>query len=340
MNAIDQQVEVGTKIFLRAILILLALVFLYLIRDVLGLVFLAIIVTTALNPAIRKLRKWGMPRTGAVLSVYLLVLLLMGLLVALLVPMLLGQLRGLLLQLPQYVEYFAQFFERLSVGGPDMAFNREQFAVDIRESFSGSVSEIFSTTVGIFSTLISFVVFFFLSLYMALEENGVEKFLTSVIPERFQQYSLSVAKRVEVKIGQWLFGQMLSMLLIFFLYWIGLALLGIPYALALALLGGALELVPYVGPVLASVPALLIAFSISPFSGMAVLAFYVVVHQIESHGITPQIMKRAVGINPVAVILALLIGGKLAGIPGVIMAVPAAAVISVFVEDFLKKRTA
>jgi predicted PurR-regulated permease PerM len=339
MNAIDQQVEVGTKIFLRAILILLALVFLYLIRDVLGLVFLAIIVTTALNPAIRKLRKWGMPRTGAVLSVYLLVLLLMGLLMALLVPMLLGQLRGLLLQLPQYVEYFAQFFERLSVGGPDMAFNREQFAVDIRESFSGSVSEIFSTTVGIFSALISFVVFFFLSLYMALEENGVEKFLTSVIPERFQQYSLSVAKRVEVKIGQWLFGQMLSMLLIFFLYWIGLALLGIPYALALALLGGALELVPYVGPVLASVPALLIAFSISPFSGMAVLAFYVVVHQIESHGITPQIMKRAVGINPVAVILALLIGGKLAGIPGVIMAVPAAAVISVFVEDFLKKRT-
>jgi predicted PurR-regulated permease PerM len=339
MNAIDQQVEVGTKIFLRAILILLALVFLYLIRDVLGLVFLAIIVTTALNPAIRKLRKWGMPRTGAVLSVYLLVLLLMGLLMALLVPMLLGQLRGLLLQLPQYVEYFAQFFERLSVGGPDMAFNREQFAVDIRESFSGSVSEIFSTTVGIFSALISFVVFFFLSLYMALEENGVEKFLTSVIPERFQQYSLSVAKRVEVKIGQWLFGQMLSMLLIFFLYWIGLALLGVPYALALALLGGALELVPYVGPVLASVPALLIAFSISPLSGMAVLAFYVVVHQIESHGITPQIMKRAVGINPVAVILALLIGGKLAGIPGVIMAVPAAAVISVFVEDFLKKRT-
>jgi predicted PurR-regulated permease PerM len=335
---VEQQVEAGTRIFIRAVLIMLAVGFLYLIRDILAVVFLSIIVAASLNPVIAGARRLGVPRSAAVVLTYLLVLASFGWLMYFLVPPLVGQVAELAEKFPRYTEQFSWLGRY--VGEEGLAAGEEGLAQNVRQGLSASFSEIFSTTVGIFSGLISFVVFFFLSLYMSLEENGIEKFLTSVIPERFHAYSLSLAQRVQKKIGQWMFGQLLSMLLIFAIYLIGLSLMEVPYALTLAILGGLLEIVPYVGPIIASIPALLIGFFTSPILGLAVLAFYVVAHQIESHVITPQIMKRAVGINPIAVILALLIGGKLGGILGVILAVPAAAVINVFVEDFLKKRIA
>jgi predicted PurR-regulated permease PerM len=335
---VEQQVEAGTRIFLRAILILLVLWFLYLIRDILAVVFLAIIVAASLNPVIGWVRRLGMPRSGAVVFTYLSLLALFVLMLYFLVPPLVNQVAELAQRFPQYAEEFSWL--KRYVGGPELPLNESQLAGDVQRSIMASFSEIFSATVGIFSGVIFFVVFFFLSLYMSLEENGVEKFLTSVIPERFHDYSLSLADRAQRKIGRWMFGQLLSMFLIFMVYLIGLSVMGVPYALTLALLGGLFEIVPYVGPIIAAIPALLIAFFTSPILGLGVLVFYVVAHQIESHVITPQVMKRAVGINPVAVILALLIGGKLGGILGVILAVPAAAVINVFVEDFLKKRLA
>lgn len=334
----NQQVEVGTKIFVRALLIVLVLWFLYAVRDVLALVFLAIIMTASMDPLIKWLKKTGLPRTPSVILSYVGVVALLALLVSFLVPPLASQTADFFNNFRQHVEQFSQLSKALGLGGGRM---REGGIVsDIQSGSVGSFSGLFSTTLGIFSGLIAVVVFFFLSLYMSLEENGIEKFLTSVLPERFHEYGLSLTKRVRVKIGQWLFGQLLSMLLIFAVYWIGLAVLGVPYALTLALFGGVLEIVPYVGPIIASIPAVLIAFSVSPVLGLAVLVFYVAAHQIESHAITPQIMRRAVGINPVAVIVALLIGAQLGGILGVILAVPAATVISVFVEDFLEKKSA
>ena len=113
--------------------------------------------------------------------------------------------------------------------------------------------------------------------------------------------------------------------------------MGVPYALILALFAGFFELIPYLGPIISAVPAVALAFLISPVTGFMVLGLYIAIQQMENHIITPQVMKKAVGLNPVIVILALLIGAKVAGIYGAILAIPVAAIISVLVSDIMKK---
>ena len=136
-----------------------------------------------------------------------------------------------------------------------------------------------------------------------------------------------------------MFGQLLVMISAFSLYFIGLSALGIPSALLLALLGGLLEMIPYAGPTMAALPAALLGFFVSPWLGVGVILLYIAIQQIQNHIVVPQVMRKAVGLNPVAVVLALLVGAKLAGVAGILVAVPSAAALSVFTEEFLGNKT-
>ncbi len=332
----NQQIEVGTKLLLRAALIFLGLAFLYMIRDIIVLTFLAIVVSASLSPIVRWLHQRKIPRASAVVSVYVAVLVVIGLLIALIVPPFVAQIGEFVDNIPGYVDKVSQMLWYFDTHY--FSFDRAAFIKNVEGGFTGSVSGIFSTTIGLFSGLISFIVFFFLSLYMSLEENGIEKFLVSLTPQQYKEYVKTLATRTQKKISHWLLGQFVLMLTVFVMYFIGLSILHVPYALLLATLGGAFEIIPYVGPIIAAIPAVVMGFLVSPILGLSTLIFYTVAHQVESHIITPQVMKRAVGVNPVAIILSILIGAKLGGLLGIILAVPAAAVIGIFVEDFLEKR--
>jgi predicted PurR-regulated permease PerM len=332
----EQQVEVGTKLMVRAGLFFLVASFLYAIRDIVVLSFLAIIVSASVSPLIKWFHHRKMPRTFAVVLVYILVLAFIGILIALIIPPFVNQIGEFANNFPQYAEKLSQIMWYFD--SHYFAFDQASFIKSVEGGLTGSVSGIFSKTIGFFSGVVSFIVFFFLALYMSLEENGIEKFLVSITPKQYQSYVVSLAVRTQTKISQWLLGQLILMLTVFMLYFAGLSLLGVPYALVLALLGGALEIVPYVGPIIAALPAIAMGLLVSPLLGISTLVFYTIAHQIESHVITPQVMKRAIGVNPVAIILSLLIGAQLGGLLGVILAVPAAAVLGIFVEDFLEKR--
>jgi predicted PurR-regulated permease PerM len=332
----NQQIEVGTKLLLRAGLIFLGAAFLYLIRDIIVLTFLAIVVSASLSPLVTWFHYRKLPRASAVVLVYVLMLVAIGSLITLIMPPFINQIGDFVEKFPDYVDKLLQMGHYFDTRY--FTFNKADFLKNIEDSLAGSFSGIFSTTLGFFSGLISFVVFFFLSLYMSLEENGIEKFLVSVTPTQYKEYVVTIATRTQKKISHWLLGQLVLMLVVFLIYFIGLSILNVPYALTLAILGGALEIVPYIGPIIAAIPAILIGASVSPLLGFSTLLFYLIAHQIESHAITPQVMKRAVGVNPVAIILSLLIGAKLGGLLGIILAVPVAAVIGIFVEDFLEKR--
>ena len=119
---------------------------------------------------------------------------------------------------------------------------------------------------------------------------------------------------------------------------IGLAIVGVPYALILAIFAGIMEIIPYVGPIVSAVPGVVLGFLISPTLGFLALLVYLVSQQMENHVIVPQVMKKAVGLNPISVILALLIGARLGGAIGAILAIPVATGISLFINDLLEKR--
>ena len=122
------------------------------------------------------------------------------------------------------------------------------------------------------------------------------------------------------------------------LSYIGLTVLGIPYALPLSLIAGVLEVIPVIGPIISAIPAILIAVVFSPFLGLGVAALYFVIQQLENHLIVPQVMKRAVGLNPLVVILAIAIGSKLLGLAGALLAVTLAVVGQIIVTEIIEER--
>ncbi len=334
----EQYIEAWTKILLHGVMMLMALFFLYLIRDIIVVFFVAIIITASVAPAIERLEALRIPRTLGVLGVYAVIVGFLVTVVSLIVPIFSSQVVEFSANVPQYLDRLSMF-----ANGIDSFFRIHDVplgadALSGGGESSGAVSGIFSTTVSVFHALFSVVVMFFLSLYMSFERRGIDKVLRTVTPAEYEERVLYFSRKIQDKIGQWMFGQLLLMVIVFSFYFIGLSMLEIPYTLVLALFGALLEMVPYAGPTMAAIPAALLGFLVSPWLGTAVIILYVVIQQAQNHIVVPQVMRRTVGLNPVAVILALLIGAKVAGIAGILLAVPSAAALSVFTDEFLGKK--
>ncbi|MFA6183520.1 MAG: AI-2E family transporter [Parcubacteria group bacterium] len=326
----------STEIIFKIMAIALGLWFLYLIRDVLVLFFVAIIVMAAIDPLVSWFKlKIKIPRIMGVLIIYLFLISILVAIISFIIPALSGQFRDFLIALPSYFQKVDYFLRGVSLYGQSYGFDLN--LGKISENFGESSFNIFSTTVGFFSGLISFVVVFSMAFYMSIHEDGMENFLDSVTPERYKLTVIKIAKRIKNRIGRWMSGQLVLMLTIFLLDYAILYFLGVPYALFIAMISGFLEIIPYIGPTIAVSLATLITVLVSPVKAIFVLVFYVIVHQIESNIIFPQIMKKAVGLNPLAVILSMLIGLKLAGVAGAILAVPVATAVGVVAKELMKK---
>lgn len=336
----DQRVILGTQIAFRLMLVATGLYVLYLVRDVVWLVLFSILTAAALAPVIARLRRWRLSRVGAVIVTYAVVFFGGVAVLAVLLPLFFSEVKEFLQNWPEYSRHldtlFSSFQSYLSAFGID--FQKEAFFQNIEADIESNFSGVFSTTLGVFQSLIHLIAFFFLALYLSLEEKGIEKLFLLLTPAEYHTQALSLASRMQGKVSQWLFGQMLLMLIAFIMYYIGLTVLGVPYALAIAFFGGLMEILPYIGPVLAAVPAILAGLLVSPVLGVSALIFYVIAHQIEGHIIAPQIMKHSTGLNPVALIIAILVGFELGGPLGIILAVPVTMMLSVFVDDILVKK--
>ena len=144
--------------------------------------------------------------------------------------------------------------------------------------------------------------------------------------------------QIEEKLGGWFRGQLFLSLVIGVLSFIGLSILGISYALPLAVIAGVMEVIPVIGPIISAIPPILIALTISPILGLGVAIMYFVIQQLENHLLVPQVMKRAVGLNPLVVILTIAVGSRLLGFAGALLAVPIAVVIQIVATEIIEAR--
>jgi len=204
-------------------------------------------------------------------------------------------------------------------------------------NFSNSLSSLFTTVKGFFGGVVTSVVILVLTFYMVAEGEKVHKFLKSLAPVEYQPYIAEITRKMQKKIGAWLRGQLLLGFIIGLASYIGLSILGVKYALLLAVIAGFFELIPYIGPILSAVPAVIIAFSQAPMLALVVLGLYLLIQQTENHLLVPKIMEKATGLNPIVSILALMIGVKLGGIAGAFFAIPLAMMLTVIVEDIFQK---
>jgi predicted PurR-regulated permease PerM len=338
---VNEHVEVGTKVLLRTALLLSVAYIIYLLRDVVILVLMAVLTAAALVPAIARLQKFGLSRTASVIISYSLLFFVGVILLSVFFPLFFAEMKQFLQNWPEYAKRLDTFMSGIETYSQSIGieFRKDEFSQNIEGNISQWFSQIFSTTVNLFQSFIHFIGYFFLALYLSLEEQGIEKFFLLMTPKEYHTQALSIASRMQGKVSQWLFGQMLLMLIAFAIYYVGLSLLGVPYALAIAFFGGFMEILPYIGPILAAIPAIVIGLLSSPVLGVSALVFYIVAHQVEAHIVAPQVMKHSAGLSPVALIIAILVGLELGGPLGIILAVPITMILSVFVEDLLLKKS-
>lgn len=334
-------VEINTGTIWRAVLVILFFVFLYILKDVLIIFLFALIIASAISPFANWLDEKSFPRLWGVLLLFLVVLGLVILLLSLVVPYVSQDISQLTTTLPQIVERVSTSLEKVQQGSPKY-FDFVSEIQNILEGFSDylqqSAQSVIGLVVSVFGGIASFIAILIISFYLSVTKKGIENFLGSVVPEKYEGYVINLWKRSELKVGLWLQGQLLLGLIMGLIVYVGLSLMNIKFALILGFLAAILEIVPMVGPVLAAIPAIFLAFLQSPSLGLWVIVFYVIVQQLENHLLVPVVLGKTIGLNPVVVIIALLIGQKLAGIPGMILSVPVATIFVEMMDDFARHK--
>ncbi|TSC78132.1 MAG: hypothetical protein G01um101433_419 [Parcubacteria group bacterium Gr01-1014_33] len=334
--------NISTATFLRFFAIIIALAAVYYISDIIFSLIFAVIVASAIEPAIRWLQKRKVPRILGALLIYIGLAAFAAFIIYLIFPLVAEELQTVSTTFPALQSQFLTEIEHLGFFSltPFLSDNADLF-FRIPTEFAGKISGgVVNFAAGIFGGIFSFALIIVFSFYLAAQERGIESFLRLVTPLDQEPYVLDLWTRAQKKLGRWLQTQILLGAIVGFFIFFGLTMLGVRYALLFALLSAVFEIIPVVGPILAAVPAVSAAFLASPLLGISTAILFVAVQQMESHIIVPVVMRKAIGLSPLIVVLALLVGGKLGGIFGILLAVPLTAIGAEFLDDWDKKKRA
>ncbi|MBI2645156.1 AI-2E family transporter [Candidatus Uhrbacteria bacterium] len=306
----------------------------YALSDVLAILFVATLLSSALSPLVNAMHTKGIPRGLGVLVIYIAIFSIFTFAITLLIPPLVEQYTQFAKAFPAYAERFMGIAQSMN---PDVNVLEQ-----LKKGFQAVESSLVQAAGGIFIKIFDFIkgiiAFFFVfvvTFYMIVQERAIKGAIHLVTPTRYRYYVDGLISQIQKKIGLWLRGQLILSFIIFLMVFIGLVALGVPYALILALVAGLAEFVPYIGPVLGSVPAIFIAFDQSPLLALWVVLLFLCIQRLENDFIVPRVMQKTIGINPLVSIIAILVGAKLAGFLGVLLAIPVTAILGVIIEDMI-----
>jgi predicted PurR-regulated permease PerM len=307
----------------------------YYTKDILSILFISLIIVATLSPIADFLTKYLRWRVISVLLIYLVTLILLSGLIAALVPALSSQTQEFVTNLPQYTDQipvlkdFGQVIKEEFIG--------ESLSINsLTEYITQSSLKIFQFTGSLIGIIGSLLVIIVISFYGLLSEKNIREELKKYLNKNNLKSYWLISDKIYSKLGIWLRSQILLAIIVGLITGVALYLLSVPYALLLGVLAGVLEIIPVLGPVIASIPAIIIGLTVSPFIGLIVVALYILIHQIESYVLVPKVMEKALGLSPVLILSALLIGAKLGGIVGAIIAVPLASAITILVLEIPK----
>lgn len=323
------------------ILIALVLFFIfYVIRDILVILFVSLIFASALDPWVDWMQARKIPRGVGIIFIYLALFGVMTFSVFLIIPPITTQVSELVTSYPQITEKISSgvdIFKKYSTGENNI--QNLLNSKDTYPGFSKAIENILAGAVGIFGGVFTFFLVLVITFYMVVEEDAIKKIIWSIAPVKNQIYVMKLVTRMQRKIGLWLRGQIILSLIIFALTYIGLSILGVQYALILAIIAGLTESIPYMGPMIAAIPAMFLAFTQGGLVFMAFIGIlYYVIQLTENHIIVPKLMQKVVGLNPIVTIAVLMIGFQLAGIVGMILSIPVTTALNVFVKDVFDKK--
>ncbi len=265
--------------------------------DIIALVFSSILITLAICPLVDWFEKHKIKRG---ISAIVILLTFFGLIITLAVSVA----APLFNQTEQFIQKIPALVEMVSPIKFDVnSFSTQLFQVP---------NQVFKIAIGTFSGFLTVFATIVLSYYMIMEMHKLKDYFTFWWGEKGSRY-YQITEKLEIEIGHWIRGEVLLMIIVGVLSYLGYVIIGLPYAIALGVIAGLLELVPNVGPTIATIPAVLVGFSMSPGVGIGALVVAIIVQQLENNLIVPKIMQKATGLNPIVTLLAIMIGLKLGG---------------------------
>ncbi len=339
-------VSITSGTIFKALMIGVGAYIFWVLRDLALLVVTAIVIASAIEPGVAFFVRARMPRFIAVLLLYILMFGSAFLLLFLFFPPIIADAADFLSVIPQYLN-------TLSVPSPftgisnatDLLGSQQELQKTIQNlfslqyAFSASSSGALQLIITFFGGILSLLFVVVLSFYFALQDTGVDDFLRLVVPLQHEDYAVSLWKRAQKKIGLWMQGQILLSVIVGVLVYLGLLIIGVPYALLLAVFTAFAEIIPIFGGLIAGLFAIVIAYSHGGVPLAAIVAgLYVIVNQFETNLIYPLIVKKVIGIPPLLVIVALVAGYTLVGFLGVLLSVPVAAAALEFLSDYDKRK--
>ncbi len=322
--------------------VVLLLEMLWIARQVLTWVLIAVFLTLALNPAVEWFQRHGLPRRGMATGVTV-VLVLSGftLLGMLFIPTLVREVNGFVEALPGYVDDIAQRRGRLGF------LEREyQVTERVRDAVQeggatrilGLTGTALAITKGIITAIVAVVTIMFMTVFMLLEGPiWVERFY-AMLPERSRDRWRDVGQKIYRTVGGYVTGNLLISIIAGVTTTIVLLALGVPYAVALGLLVAILDLIPLAGATIAAIIVCSIGFLHTVTAGIILIVFFILYQQLENHVLQPLVYSRTVRLSPLVILVSVLIGAQIAGVLGALAAIPVAGAIQVVLLSWLEER--
>jgi len=314
---------------------------LFIARDALILIYISMLVALGFSPVVHAIEHQRvisvgtkrLPRWLAILVVYLFVIGVLASVAALVIPPLVEQAQELWRELPSLLNRAQTFLMKWK-----LITHRVTLEEAVQSVPTGSATKTAANTaVGTVATAIStvvkvvfaFITIVILAFYMLIEGQTLFAGFARLFPHARRPEVIRAGHEISSKVSAWMIGQLILAGTIGVSSALGLYLLDVPYFYVLALVSAVGELIPVIGPILSAIPAAAAALVVSPRTALWVLLFFLVQQQAENHLLVPKIMQRQVGVSPVIVIAALLIGGSLLGVVGAVLAIPTAAIVQV-----------
>jgi len=272
------------------------------------------------------------PRVFAILTLYLLVILTLILIGLLVLPPLVEQATALWNHLPAYFDRFQHLLLR---------YNLTTHRVTIQEAVQNApagtggnaVGTVLGALWGLVGGIFGVISILILSFYLLVEAESLFHYLIRFVPESRRPIVATASREAVTKVSAWLRAQLILACVMGTFAAVGLAFMGEPYFYVVALIAAVGETIPVIGPIIGGITAFIVAIGVSTKLALTVGVYFLVLHQLEANILVPKIMERRVGVSPVAVMVALLIGGALMGVVGAILAIPTAAILAVIVDE-------
>ncbi len=320
------KVEISHRTIIFSVLFLFSCWFAYQIRAVILGLFVALVLVGVLNPTVERFEHWHFPRWLAALVIYLTFL-------AAFLGVIIGLTPALLEQVSELGRFLPSGTHPVEIFGVDISQALQQ---RFNQEISAFSSDLIRLTIAAITNLVNILGVLVISFYLLLEHKRLDHYLFSYFGKKGMVRGQRVVNRLEQRLGGWIRAELFLMFIVGLLSYLGFLFLRLKFALALGILSGFLEIVPNLGPVLAAVPAILFGLAVSPLTALVVAAWCFLVQQLENNLIVPRVMNRATGVNPVITLLVLAIGVKLAGVLGMLIAIPSYLIVEVLLSEWLR----